>query len=284
MSTRRRPAAMRSRCCRRRSRSAMSNWRLVLCAVWGSALAGLAATSASAQGPYERQKIDVAAANRGRSLYAQHCINCHGSTAKGGDRGPDLIRSVVVLRDRLGTAIAPAIAMSATHQATLTPAQVLDLSHFLHQAIEQVVTNRSPHGPVNVLTGDPEAGRAYFNGAGGCSTCHSPAADLKGLAARVADPITLQQRFLFPSLRRDGPTQIAITVAPRQGTPIVGTLVRMDDFTVALRDGAGEYRSFTKGPDLTVTVKDPLAAHHDLLDHYTDADMHNLTAYLSTLK
>jgi mono/diheme cytochrome c family protein len=237
----------------------------------------------SAQGPYERQRVDVAAATRGRALYAQYCINCHGSTAKGSDRGPDLIRSVVVLRDRLGTGIGPAIAPSATHQAALTASQVVDLSHFLHQRIESIVGNRTARGPLNVLTGDPEEGRRYFNGAGGCSRCHSPGADLKGIAGRVTDPANLQQRFLFPTLRRDG-AAVEATVTTPQGAPVTGTIVRMDDFFLSLRDAAGEYHSFTRGPDVAVSVKDPLSAHHDLLDRYTDADMHNLTAYLATLK
>jgi cytochrome c oxidase cbb3-type subunit 3 len=246
-------------------------------------LAGTMATPAAAQGPYERQKIDVAAATRGRALYARHCINCHGSTAKGSDRGPDLVRSTVVLHDRLGAAIGPATAVSPTHQASLTAAEIVDLSHFLHQRIESIAVNRTPRGPINVLTGDPEAGRAYFNGAGGCRACHSPTADLAGVATRVADPVNLQQRMLFPTLRRDGPRQLTVSVTTGT-TTIAGTLVRIDDFFVSLRDESGAYHAFDRGPAATVVVTDPLAAHHALLDRYTDADMHNLTAYLATLK
>ena len=81
-------------------------------------------TAAAQGGTYERQKVDPAAATRSRGVYAQHCINCHGSAAKGTDRGPDLIRSPIVLRDRLGSGIGPAVRKSATHQAALTDAQV----------------------------------------------------------------------------------------------------------------------------------------------------------------
>jgi mono/diheme cytochrome c family protein len=245
---------------------------------------GSMASLAAQGGPYERQKIDPAAAARGRAVYAKHCINCHGSSAKGSERGPDLIRSVVVLRDRYGNGIGPAIAKPGVHDAALAQAEVVDLSHFLHQLIEAVATNRTPRGPIDVLTGDPEAGRAYFNGAGTCSTCHSPAGDLAGIATRIPNPVNLQQRFLFPSLRRDGPNQVRVTVAAAGGPPVTGTLVRIDDFFVALRDASGEYRGFTRGPGVAVSVDDPLAAHHALLDRYTDADMHNLTTYLATLK
>jgi cytochrome c oxidase cbb3-type subunit 3 len=240
-------------------------------------------TMAAAQGPYERQKIDVAAASRGRALYAQHCINCHGSTAKGGDRGPDLIRSTVILHDRLGNGIGPAIAPSATHHAALTPADIVDLSHFLHQRIESIAFNRTARGPLNVLTGDPEAGRAYFNGAGGCRACHSTTGDLAGVAIRIADPVSLQQRMLFPTLRADGPRQIEVSVT-RDGATISGTVIRIDDFFVSLRDASGDSHAFTRGPGVVVAVTDPLAQHHELLDRYTDDDMHNLTAYLATLK
>src|SRR5688500_19244225 len=118
----------------------------------------LAAMQATQAGPTERQRVDNAAADRGRLVYTQYCINCHGSTAKGTDRGPDLIRSVIVLRDRLGNGIGPAIKPSASHQSALTSEQVVDVSHFLHQRIEAIATNRTPRIPIDVLTGDIEAG------------------------------------------------------------------------------------------------------------------------------
>jgi mono/diheme cytochrome c family protein len=248
------------------------------------ALLFVTAGTALAQGPYERQRVDNAAADRGRALYAKHCINCHGSTAKGTDRGPDLIRSNVVLRDRLGSLIGPAIKPGANHQATLAANEVVDLSHFIHQRVEAIVSNRNARGPLPVLTGDPEAGRAYFNGAGRCHTCHSPTGDLAGVATRIPDAANLQQRFLFPTLRRGGGKQVDVTVTVAKQQPVTGTLVRIDDFFVSLRDASGEYRAFNRGPSVTVVVNDPLAAHHELLDRYTDADMHNLTAYLARLK
>jgi mono/diheme cytochrome c family protein len=243
-----------------------------------------AAVAVGAQGgPYQRQRVDSAAADRGRAVYARLCINCHGSTAKGTERGPDLIRSATVLRDRLGNLIGPAL-KAATHRSEVTDAQIVDLSHFLHQRVEATASNRNPTVPLNVLTGDPEAGRDYFNGAGMCSTCHSPTGDLAGIAKRITDPVNLQQRFLFPTLRRDGASRVEVTVTPASGPAVSGVLVRLDDFSVSLRDASGDYRSFSRVPGTTVSVRDPLAAHHELLDRYTDANMHDVTAYLSTLK
>ncbi len=235
-------------------------------------------------GPTDRQRVDPAAALRGRSVYAAQCINCHGSTAKGGPTGPDLIRSVAVLRDRLGSHIAPAMrAAPASHQASLTDGQIADLSHFLRERIEAVTRNRTPSAPIDVLTGDPEAGRRYFNGAGGCSTCHSPAGDFADLRSRTPDPLTLQQRMLFPSLVRST-RRVEVTVTPLSGPPISGTLVRVDNFTVSLRDASDDYRSFSRVPGVRVEIRDPLAVHHELLDQYTDEAIHDLVTYLWTLK
>jgi len=244
----------------------------------------LAAMLAAQAGPSERQRVDAAAADRGRTVYTQHCINCHGSTAKGTDRGPDLIRSALVLRDRLGNGIGPAARKPPSHQATLTDAQVVDLSHFLHQRVESIASNRNARGTLNVVTGNAEAGRTYFNGAGKCSTCHSPTGDLAGIATRIPVAVNLQQRFLFPSLARGGPKQVEVTVTPAGGRAVSGTLVRIDTFYVSLRDASGEYQTLRRGANVKVEIRDPLKTHHDLLDQYTDADMHNLLAYLVTLK
>src|SRR6185295_3115904 len=120
-------------------------------------------------------------------------------------------------------------------------AQVTDLTHFIKDQIEATAKNRNPERPPNVLTGNLEAGRTYFNGAGKCNTCHSPSGDLARVGSRYA-PVDLQQRFLFP--RRSKPLQVTVTAAA--GQPVTGALERIDDFSVALRDAAGEYRAFPR--------------------------------------
>ena len=235
-------------------------------------------------GPTDRPKVDPAAATRGRGVYAAQCINCHGSTAKGGPNGPDLIRSPAVLRDRLGSHIGPAMrTAAASHTAALTPEQVADLSHFLRDRVEAVARNRTPTVPIDVLTGDPEAGRDYFNGAGRCSTCHSPTGDFAGLRSRTPDALTLQQRFLFPTLTRST-KQVEVTVTPLAGPPVSGALIRIDNFGVSLRDASGDYRTFSRVPGVKVDVRDPLATHRELLDLYTDEAIHDVVAYMWTIK
>jgi mono/diheme cytochrome c family protein len=238
--------------------------------------------AAGQAGPSVRQVIDNAAATRGRAVYAQYCINCHGSNVKGGDNGPDLIRSVVVLHDRLGNEIGPALAKLANHPRDLTQDQILDLSHFLHQRVESTSSNRNTNQPPNVLTGNVAAGKTYFNGAGKCATCHSPTGDLAGYGARTT-PINIQQNFLFPRVARGG-KQTEVTVTPATGAAVTGTLVRIDDFNVSLRGSDGQTQTIRRTPGVKVEVRDPLAVHHELLDQYTDTDMHNIVAYLESLK
>ena len=248
--------------------------------------------AAFSPGPADKQVVDPGAAARGHAVYAAECITCHGTHARGTDRGADLIRSEVVLHDRYGSTIEPFLRKGHPTQTTpiekITHAQIEDLSHTIHQEVYN--TLRSALQTQDVLTGDAKAGEAYFNSAGKCSTCHSPTGDLAHIAQRLDAP-ALQQRFLFPGGGRGGrgrgaasPNPVTVTVTPPSGPSVTGALLHIDDFNVALRDGAGEYRSFTRTPSLKVVKHDPLEAHHELLDQHTDKNMHDIVAYLETLK
>ena len=245
-------------------------------------------------GPRDRQIVDPAAAARGKTTYSADCASCHGPLARGTANAPDLVRSIVILHDRYGDAIGPYLqhshpASSGTTVASLTANQIRDLSHFLHQQIEDTLRSGPYTKVLNVLTGNAQEGAVYFNGAGGCTSCHSATGDLAGIASKY-DPPTLQQRMLFPrnaapgrrSMTAQKPT--TVTVTSDNGESVTGTLVSMDDFNVALRDASGNYHSWLRTPGLKVDRHDPYAAHEELLDKITDADIHNLVAYLETLK
>lgn len=237
---------------------------------------------------------DPAAAERGAKLFATGCGFCHGSTARGGEGGPDLLRSVVVLDDDKGNLIRPVIrngvqgtAMPAF--ANLTDAEVSDIVAWLH--VETfAVSNRGSYRIANIITGDRKAGEAYFNGEGGCNKCHSPSGDLAGIGKKY-DPQTLQSRFLMPrpragrgaSTASGKPVQVKVTLP--NGQSFFGELMSIDDFNVSLRDNSGDLHTFTRtGDEPKVEIHDPYQTHEELLRKYTDADMHNLTAYLVTLK
>jgi mono/diheme cytochrome c family protein len=228
-------------------------------------------------GPYQRQEVNAAAATRGRAVYTQHCINCHGALAKGTEEAPDLIRSALVLRDRLGNELGPALKRLAGHKRDLSNPQVVDLTHFKDQ-IEKTAKNRNPERPPNVLTGNAPAGRVFFGAK--CAGCHSVTGDLAAIGRRFKDAVDLQQRVMFPP--RTKPIQVTVTIPG--SAPVTGDLVRIDDFDVALKTAAGEQKSWTRTRDLRVEVKDPLQPHRDLLDQYTDKDMHDVVRYLESIK
>ena len=254
-------------------------------------------------GAADSHVVDDAGAERGKSVYIAECITCHGVKARGGDsslprnqQGSDLIRSVIVLRDRYGSGIGPFLAkghplQSGRPVSSLKTEQVADLAHFLHQKVYNTLRTGSELQIQNVLTGDPKAGEAYFNGAGKCNTCHSPTGDLKGIG-RKYDPPTIQSKFLFPrsvGFGRRGAAPVTtkpvtVTVTQSNGEVVEGVLQALDDFNVALRDAQGDYRSFKITPELKVVKHDPYAMHVTLLDQYTDKDMHDIVAYLESLK
>jgi cytochrome c oxidase cbb3-type subunit 3 len=235
------------------------------------------ATSLYAQpGPVGRPAVDAAAAARGKKAYLQYCINCHGSLAQGTDQGPDLVRSVVVLRDKQGAQLGRALRQLANHKTDLTQAQLADISNFLKDRIEYTAKNRNASQPPNVLTGNVAAGKEYFNAQ--CAACHSATGDFAHIAVKYP-PNELQQRFLFPRRK-----PIAVTVHAGLNAPVSGTLDRIDDFSVSLRDAEGEHHFWKRGPGIEVELKDPLAKHFEMLDQLTDSDIHNVVTYLETLK
>lgn len=245
-------------------------------------------------GPSDQQVVDIQAANRGKIVYSGDCAVCHGPMARGGANAPDLVRSAVVLHDRYGNDLGPYLrekhpSVQTARLAALTESQIKDLANFLHKQVDDTLRSGPYTKVLNVLTGDPSAGAAYFNGPGGCANCHSPTGDLAGIASRYDAP-TLQQRLLFPRTVALGhgvitvPKPVTVTVTPPNGQSVSGTLVRIDDFNVALRDSSGTYHSWKRTPELKVQLHDPYAAHDELLDRITDADIHNLVAYLDTLK
>jgi cytochrome c oxidase cbb3-type subunit 3 len=226
---------------------------------------------------------DPKAAERGKALFQQACGFCHGNDATGA-RAPDLVRSALVNRDEGGKLIGPAVKNGRPDKGmpafAYTDAQLSDLAAFLHHQVKAALDSNSvPHDyPVEKLaTGDAAAGKSYFYGVGRCDTCHSTTGDLAGIAKRYS-PLNLESRFLYPRGARR-----TVTVTTPSGEKVSGTLAQMDEFNVALRDGTGWYRSWTRD-QVKVEVRDPLEKHRALLYQYTDTDIHNLFTYLETLK
>lgn len=247
-----------------------------------------AAQGAPPQGAQANQ-ANAEAVERGRTQFLQTCAACHGEDATGG-RGPDLIRSALVRRDKSGDLVGPVITAGRPDRGmpgfSLGEAQIADLAAFMHAQVALFdLHTRAPGGYPNdipaerLATGSVEAGKAYFYGAGGCSQCHSPTGDLAGVAKKY-DPQNLQSRFLYPS----GAISTATVTLP-SGEQFTGTPLVNDEDYVGLVAQDGWYHSWPRSAVKSVEVHDPLAAHRELLLHkYTMADVHNLFTYLETLK
>jgi mono/diheme cytochrome c family protein len=245
-------------------------------------------------GPADKPVVDPAAAERGKTVWVAECVTCHGPLARGTDTGPNLLRSLVFLRDRYGSELGAFLKkghplQSGKPASSLTDAQIADISHFLRNQLNNTLRGSPVFTIQKFKSGDPKAGEAFFNGAGKCSGCHSPQKDLAGLASRY-ETVDIQQRMLFPGGGRGGrrggappPSAVRVTVTPAGAGPVSGVLVYMDDFVVALQEPSGAYRSFRRTPALKVDKTDPLEAHRALLDTITDKLIHDLVAYLETL-
>ncbi len=261
----------------------------IVAPLWGQGPSSLRKPGGGAGIDYKA--YDAATLERGRTTFISQCAGCHGSNAKGGENGPDLIRSVAVLDDDNGNLIGPIILGARQSQGmprfNMTQSQIADIAAFLHEGV-RAAAERGTYKVLNIVTGNAKAGEAYFNGAGKCNSCHSPAGDLKGIGTKY-DPLTLQGKFLTPAGGRAiaGRTvaPVIATVTLPSGRSYKGTLERIDDFNIAIQDPNGEYHSFERNGGVPkVVLNDPLQAHYDLLRKYTDADIHNLTAWLVTLK
>lgn len=235
-------------------------------------------------------KQDPQAVARGGIDFKTYCSGCHGVAANGGPGAPDLVRSLVVLDDEKGILIAPVIREGRPDKGmpklNLTEPQIADIVAWLH-ARTYTAGHRGTYIFGNVITGNAKEGQTYFNAT--CSGCHSPTGDLAGIGAKH-EPLALQSLWMQPreSGRRSakpGPGAPTVTVTLPSGNSVSGVLDRADDFTVSLHDSDGHFHSFSRDiPGLKVVIHDPEQAHAELLHKYTDGEIHNVTAYLASLK
>jgi cytochrome c oxidase cbb3-type subunit III len=239
---------------------------------------------------------DPAAIDRGKALFGVQCSFCHGSDARGGEGGPNLIRAEIVMRDQNGETIAPVVQNGRVDRGMpkfdLSAAQVSDIAAFIH-TFRVGGYDISRDRPPTIVVGNAAAGAAYFKAT--CSGCHSATGDLKGLATKIEDPRSLQQAWLMPSGAGRGGRgggggaltvpPVTATVTMPSGQKLEGRLDRIDDFLVTLVDADGISHTIRRDGDTPkVDIHDPLEPHKKLLGTYTDKDIHDLTAYLVTLK
>ncbi|GAC1357378.1 MAG: hypothetical protein NVSMB3_03970 [Acidobacteriaceae bacterium] len=241
--------------------------------------AATTATAAHAGGVH-----DSGPATAGGSLFQQNCAFCHGRDAGGGESGPDLTRSKLVLADvnadKIGDIVKNGRIEKKMPAFNFSTVELQNVAAFLHSQVAKAVAQKGGRKGVDVSdlqTGDVEAGKRYFNGAGGCAKCHSPTGDLTGIATRY-EGLQLEERMLYP---RDVKSGISVTLP--SGEEMKGKLAYQDEFTIGMRDAKGDYHSWAAG-SVKYAIDAPVKAHVEQFPRYTDADIHDLMAYIQTLR
>ena len=249
-----------------------------------------------------RSAGDPAQIARGKMLYGISCTGCHGADLRGGDLGgPNLLRSQAALSDQDGELILPIIQGGrqggGMPAIPMSPEDGKAVAAYIRSQVATIGNQGRPpstaKAPPSILVGDATAGQAYF--AAKCASCHSATGDLQGIATRISDPKTLQNtwvagggrgRRFAPTLGAPGERRtVTVTVTDSSGERVEGRLVRIDDFLVTVAQDDGTIRTFRRDGDVPrVEVHDPMKPHRDLLAVYTDKDIHDVTAYLVTLK
>ena len=230
-------------------------------------------------------------AREGEVRFAAQCGFCHGKDAAGGESGPDLTRSESVAQDAHGDKLAPLIRAGRPNTGmpafnNLSRTDLNAIVAFLHSQMDKFAElggGRRSVEPADLATGNAAAGRDYFNGDGKCSSCHSATGDLAGIGKRLQG-LNLMRRLLYPAGGPGSaqPRSRATFLLP-SGQTVVAPVAAEDDFTVTVLDPLGARQTYQKSA-VKVKVEDPLSAHFDQLGKYTDADMHNVYAYLESLK
>jgi len=249
---------------------------------------------ASVQGQVRQnlQRYDPASRDRGKTAFGAACAFCHGANARGGEGGPDLLHSVIVLQDEGGKQLGAFLQKGRPEKgmppfAALKQDQATDIATYLHVEVLAAVSQRNVQ--IDIVTGNARRGEEFFNGAGKCSTCHSVTGDLKGIGSKY-EPIVLQDKAMSPRgaamFGNPAPgAQPVATITLPSGDVVTGAVLRINSFHITIRDAKGTRRTFSREGDVPkIEVRDPLQGHIDNLLTMTDQHMRDVTAYLVTLK
>lgn len=237
---------------------------------------------------------------RGKALFETNCASCHAADLRGTPTGTNLLRSGTALNDQHGELVGKAVA-EHNPKINLIESDDVAVAEYLHSVLATSGGQGSPPGrnPVglqlNILVGDAKAGEAYF--AKGCANCHSVTGDLKGFATKYPDPRALQNAWVAGASasnpfggggRGGGGAGNPVTVTMPDGKKFEGKLVRNTDFLIILTLADGTRKSIARNGDQPkVEVKDPNEAHKKMvlaLDDPENKNLHDVTAYLATLK
>jgi len=260
----------------------------------------------------QRKLADPAVIERGGTLFGINCRLCHGADLRGGDMGGvNLLRSPLVLSDQEGEMIYPVVHNGRNPEGRppmpplpLSEEDVKAVAAYIHSVAAKMAGQGGPpprEAPVelNILVGNAAAGKQYFDA--NCASCHSASGDMAAVGARYPSPTMLQNAWVSGSAGGGGrggrgggggaeapgraPKPVTAVVTTREGQRVEGRLDRIDDFLVTLTLADGTQKTFTRaGNTPAIQINDPMAGHKQLWTKLTDDDIHNVTAYLVTLK
>jgi len=227
---------------------------------------------------------DQVAAARGAPLFQANCVVCHGQQARGA-MGPSLITSDEVLGDDHGEKLMPYLKVGRPGKgmpsfATMSDEQLKEIAEYLHLQIEDVA-NRGTYHVLNILVGNASKGQAYVTAH--CMSCHT-AQTFAHIGSSFRSPEQLQRGWIWPTRSGNGSLAITATVKTRDGGTIAGLVAQVSDFRITIVDCAGQTHAINREPGVEVQINDPLAGHQEMIMTLTNDDMHNVTAYLETLK
>lgn len=225
-----------------------------------------------------------AEAEKGTPLFRQNCSFCHGPEARGAE-GPNLVTSELVLDDVHGDKLLPFLKAGRPSQgmpsfAGVPDDELKDIIEFIHLQVENVA-NRGAYEVKDILVGNAADGKTYVEAH--CMTCHKES-EFDHIASKFRTPAELQRNWVWPEHPGNPATTDTATVKLPDGGTLEGQVKQISDFKITLLDNSGQTHVIDREPGVDVEVHDPLVAHERLIMALKNDDMHNVTAYLETLK
>lgn len=235
---------------------------------------------------------DPKAATQGAVLFRQECTYCHGVSARGGMRGPDLTTGTWThggADSELASTISTGVPGTAMPPNKLTEEEIWQLITYL----------RTLQQPPTAQTGDAKRGEGLFFGATRCSSCHI----VNGRGGQLGPELTKvgsarPRAYLVESIREPGRRLTenlsigdeatrkydTVTLVTADGTTIVGVPLNEDTFTVQVMDTGERVHSLQKR-----TLKSFKHEERSLMPAYdvnrlNASDLDDIVAYLQTLR
>ena len=227
---------------------------------------------------------DREAAAHAVPVFQQNCAFCHGPQGRGAT-GPSLVTSDEVLGDDHGEKLVPFLKKGRPEKgmpafATMPDDKLKDLVEFMHLQVEEVA-NRGAYRVLNILVGDRSKGQDYV--AAHCMSCHS-AETFAHMGSKFRSPEQLQRYWIWPARSGNDAAAVTATVKTSEGATLTGRVTQVSDFRITLVDRSGEMHSIARDSGVEVRISDSLAAHQKMIMTLKNDDMHNVTAYLDSLK